>query len=136
MGRQMYKFIGSRIKARVGDYRVFEGTLQAFDPHMNLVLADCEETRTIRKKKGKKETTEKHHLGLVILRGMVVSSIIVENFSENQATDRFAMDDTAKENLGLAVSSSTAPAPKMSAPAQGVGAPAADDMQPQVKRRK
>ena len=86
---------------------------------MNLVLADCEETRIIKKKKGKKEVTEKHHLGFVILRGMVVSSIVVESFNENQATDRFAMDDSAKETLGAAVTSNTAPAPKMSAPAQG-----------------
>ena len=55
----------------------------AFDRHMNLVLADCEEFRRVRpKKKAGEETAPeqemKRTLGLVILRGEIVVSISVE----------------------------------------------------------
>ena len=57
------------------------GTMLAFDKHMNLVIADCEEFRRVKKKQrqGDQEVSEtidqKRTLGLLILRGEAVVSI-------------------------------------------------------------
>ena len=56
----------------------------AFDRHMNLVLAECEEFRRVRSKKKQGEEGPapeqeiKRTLGLVILRGESVVSLSVE----------------------------------------------------------
>ena len=55
----------------------------AFDRHMNLVLADTEEYRKVKSKKGQssgitEEKDEKRVLGLIILRGDSVVSMSIE----------------------------------------------------------
>jgi len=80
----MLSLINWRMKITINDGRSFIGQMLAFDRHMNLVLADCEEFRRVRPKKkpGETETPAmqdmKRTLGLVILRGETVVSLSVE----------------------------------------------------------
>jgi small nuclear ribonucleoprotein B and B' len=79
----MLSLINWRLKVTINDGRTLTGHMLAFDRHMNLVLADCEEFRRVRpKKKAGEETVPeqemKRSLGLVILRGEIVVSISVE----------------------------------------------------------
>ena len=79
----MLSLINWRLKVTINDGRALIGHMLAFDRHMNLVLADCEEFRRVRpKKKAGEETAPeqemKRSLGLVILRGETVVSISVE----------------------------------------------------------
>jgi small nuclear ribonucleoprotein B and B' len=79
----MLSLINWRLKITINDGRALTGQMLAFDKHMNLVLAECEEFRRVRpKKKPGQETLPeqelKRTLGLVILRGETVVSISVE----------------------------------------------------------
>ncbi len=80
----MLSLINWRLKVTVNDGRAFVGQMLAFDRHMNLVLAECEEFRRVRPKKKAGETEAgpmqemKRTLGLVILRGETVVSLTVE----------------------------------------------------------
>lgn len=79
----MLSLINWRLKVTINDGRALTGQMLAFDRHMNLVLADCEEFRRIRPKKkaGEESAGEqeiKRTLGLVILRGETVVSMSVE----------------------------------------------------------
>lgn len=82
---RMVHILNHRIKVVVKDGRWFIGQMIAFDRHMNLVLADCEEFRRVKsaKKKlqqkknspGATQEEEKRMLGLLILRGENVVSL-------------------------------------------------------------
>lgn len=81
----MLSLINWRLKVTINDGRALTGQMLAFDRHMNLVLADCEEFRRVRTKKKDageagpgQEQEIKRTLGLVILRGETVVSISVE----------------------------------------------------------
>lgn len=74
-----------RIRVTLNDNRQLVGQMLAFDRHMNLVIAECEEFRRIKqKKKGHNEDDAtpsqelKRSLGLVILRGEMIVSLAVE----------------------------------------------------------
>lgn len=45
---------------------------------MNVILADCEEFRTIRGKKSKEEKQEKRTMGLLLLRGETIVTMTLE----------------------------------------------------------
>ena len=80
----MLGLINWRLKVTINDGRAFVGQMLAFDRHMNLVLAECEEFRRVRPKKKPGEAEAgpvqemKRTLGLVILRGETVVSLSVE----------------------------------------------------------
>ena len=80
----MVALLNHIIKITLNDGRTVMGKMLAFDKHMNLVLADCEEFRRIKKKRkqGDQEVSEavevKRTLGLVILRGETIVSMTDE----------------------------------------------------------
>lgn len=78
------------MRVTLNDGRQMTGQMLAFDKHMNLVLADCEEFRRVRKKNTKAapapgssaaplvESEEKRTLGLAIVRGANIISLSVD----------------------------------------------------------
>lgn len=79
----MLGLVNWRLKVTINDGRTLTGQMLAFDRHMNLVLAECEEFRKVKPKKkageeARPEQDLKRTLGLVILRGETVVSISVE----------------------------------------------------------
>ncbi|KAF8543544.1 hypothetical protein BDD12DRAFT_788253 [Trichophaea hybrida] len=73
------------MRVTMADSRQLTGTLLAFDKHMNVVLADTEEFRRIKRKPAKAAASqtptiseEKRTLGLIILRGLHIVSMSVE----------------------------------------------------------
>ncbi|KAI0319612.1 hypothetical protein OF83DRAFT_764483 [Amylostereum chailletii] len=93
-GGKMLGLINWRLKVTINDGRALTGQMLAFDRHMNLVLADCEEFRRVRPKKKQGETEAgpeqemKRTLGLVILRGESVVSLTVEGPPPVQDDDK------------------------------------------------
>jgi len=93
----MLGLINWRLKVTINDGRAFIGQMLAFDRHMNLVLADCEEFRRVRPKKKQGESEAgpeqemKRSLGLVILRGETVVSLSVEGPPPVQDDDKKKM---------------------------------------------
>ncbi|KAK5133675.1 hypothetical protein LTR08_007529 [Meristemomyces frigidus] len=88
---KMQGFINYRMRATLVDGRQLVGQMLAFDKHMNLVMADCEEFRKVKRKTkaggapgaaagGQQtvETEEKRTLGLAIIRGAIVVSCSVD----------------------------------------------------------
>lgn len=92
----MMNLINFRLRITLSDSRVLTGQMLAFDKHMNLVLADCEEFRKVKAKSSAKAPTgaaereEKRTLGLVILRGETIVSMSVDGPPPPSAEDQKA----------------------------------------------
>ncbi|KAI9683347.1 MAG: hypothetical protein M1829_005417 [Trizodia sp. TS-e1964] len=89
---KMANLINYRMRVTLNDGRQMTGQMLAFDKHMNLVLADTEEFRRVKRKAGKSaqtapggappaliESEEKRTLGLTIVRGSHIVSVSVES---------------------------------------------------------
>eukprot|EP00918_Siedleckia_nematoides_P023041 GHVU01049576.1.p1 GENE.GHVU01049576.1~~GHVU01049576.1.p1 ORF type:complete len:171 (+),score=18.14 GHVU01049576.1:211-723(+) len=146
MGRntRMQQWINYRVRVTIQDGRMFVGTLSAFDRHMNVVLADCEE---FRRKKTKKTTKQlsgsqddekeiKRTLGFVLVRGEGVISLTAEAPPPAEAR-RMGEGPVAGPGRGQVAGrgmqvSSLASAPAgLAGPVRGVGGPAPALMMPQ-----
>eukprot|EP00585_Thalassiosira_rotula_P008159 CAMPEP_0196143554 /NCGR_PEP_ID=MMETSP0910-20130528/13592_1 /TAXON_ID=49265 /ORGANISM="Thalassiosira rotula, Strain GSO102" /LENGTH=100 /DNA_ID=CAMNT_0041405031 /DNA_START=241 /DNA_END=539 /DNA_ORIENTATION=+ len=79
-GSKLLRYIEHRLRISLIDNRTIVGTFLAFDKHLNLVLVDAEEFRTLSKNRASilEERVEKRSLGLIILRGENVVSMAVE----------------------------------------------------------
>lgn len=84
--------VNYKVRVTTSNTSTFVGTLVSYDKYMNLVLSECEEFRLMKKSKNyldnKKDDTEvdasrvreqKRLLGLVILRGENVISVVAES---------------------------------------------------------
>jgi small nuclear ribonucleoprotein B and B' len=88
----MMNLINFRLRITLSDSRVLTGQMLAFDKHMNLVLADCEEFRKVKSKAGtaQQDREQKRTLGLVILRGETIVSLSVDGPPPPSAEDQKA----------------------------------------------
>jgi small nuclear ribonucleoprotein (snRNP)-like protein len=82
-GSKLLRYVEHRLRVTLQDGRVMVGTFLAFDKHLNLVLSETEEFRTLKKSAASasallEERTEKRTLGLVLIRGENVVSLAVE----------------------------------------------------------
>ena len=68
MAAKLSALVNFRIRVTTIDGRQLVGQMLAFDRHMNLVLADCEEFRRLKKSVNGEHMEEKRTMGLVILR--------------------------------------------------------------------
>ncbi|CAO3614884.1 unnamed protein product [Cunninghamella blakesleeana] len=127
---KMANIINYRLRVTLSDARVLTGQMLAFDKHMNLVLADCEEFRKIKPKgkkndsKDQKEQEIKRTLGLVILRGETIVSISVDGPpppSADEARGRATM--TAGPGIGRPAGRGLPVAPPANAPMVGLAGP-------------
>ncbi|KAI8369548.1 uncharacterized protein BYT42DRAFT_114205 [Radiomyces spectabilis] len=140
---KMTNIINYRLRVTLSDSRVLTGQMLAFDKHMNLVLADCEEFRKVKPKGKTAEGTapleQKRTLGLVILRGETIVSMSVDGPpppSVDESRSRGAglmagpgMGRPAGRGLPAAPPPG-APMVGLSGPVRGVGGPAPGMMAP------
>ncbi|KAG0033457.1 hypothetical protein BGZ81_008410 [Podila clonocystis] len=139
---KMMNLINFRLRITLSDSRVLTGQMLAFDKHMNLVLADCEEFRKVKAKSSAKAPTgatereEKRTLGLVILRGETIVSMSVDGPPPPSAEDQKARISQLSAGTGVAAPAGRGmpvvpgAAPGLTGPVRGVGGPAPGMMLP------
>ncbi|KAK9717396.1 Small nuclear ribonucleoprotein-associated protein B [Basidiobolus ranarum] len=143
-GSKMLNLINYRLRITLSDSRVLIGQMLAFDKHMNLVMADCEEFRKIKSKSGSKvpqgqpDLEEKRTLGLVIIRGEIVVSLSVEGPPPPSVDDQKSRLSqlAAGPGMGRPAGRGLPVAPPgmapmgLGGPVRGVGGPAPSMMMP------
>mmetsp|Transcript_6225 Transcript_6225/g.7886 ORF Transcript_6225/g.7886 Transcript_6225/m.7886 type:complete len:164 (+) Transcript_6225:127-618(+) len=137
-GSKLLRYVEHRLRITLSDSRTITGTFLAFDKHLNLVLSDTEEFRTLRKGSRAnviEERQEKRNLGLIILRGENVVSIAVEGPPPPNAAGRLAPGGPGvASGAGRGVMSvatgmgGAAPVGLGAAPVAGVGGPGGNVM--------
>ncbi|PHH64166.1 hypothetical protein CDD81_4913 [Ophiocordyceps australis] len=138
---KMIGYINWQMRVILYDGRQMVGQMLAFDKHMNLVLADTEEFRRVKRKQtkpvepgsSKMETTileveEKRTLGLTIVRGAQVISVSAESPPPADPSARLGksapggIPATLSAGPGVAKPAGRgAPPPSLAGPAAGVG---------------
>lgn len=132
----MLNYVNYRMKVTLQDSRVLVGYFMAFDKHMNMVLGDTEEFRTLKTKvktNVSEERIEKRHLGLVLLRGENVVSLTVEGpplAPENETVGPSGPGVARAAGRGIPAAPLGAPPMGLVAPMRGIGGPAPGMMQP------
>jgi len=130
---KMAGFINYRMRVTLNDGRQMTGQMLAFDKHMNLVLADTEEFRRIKRKQNKPsapgasasttqtiEQEEKRTLGLTIVRGAHIVSLSVESPPPADPSARLG------KSTGAGLASTLTAGPGVARPAgRGAAAPIA-----------
>ncbi|KAJ2734666.1 Small nuclear ribonucleoprotein-associated protein B [Coemansia sp. BCRC 34962] len=129
-----------RLRLTLADTRVMTGRMLAFDKHMNLVLSECEEFRTIKAKaqNAKSKTQQiKRTLGLVILRGESVISISIDGPPPAPTSSLHPTASTLAAGPGIGrpagrgipIAPPGVAPPGLAGPVRGVGGPAMSTMQ-------
>ncbi|KAM0390867.1 hypothetical protein HYE67_009054 [Fusarium culmorum] len=137
---KMAGYINWRMRVTLNDGRAMTGQMLAFDKHMNLVLADTEEFRRVKRKQNKPaapgasgsgslvESEEKRTLGLTIVRGAHIISLSVESPPPADPSARLGKSAPGGISSALAAGPGVArPAgrgaapPSLAGPAAGVG---------------
>ncbi|KAK9825878.1 hypothetical protein WJX81_000251 [Elliptochloris bilobata] len=135
---KLLQYINYRMRVTITDGRQMVGRFMAFDRHMNLVLGDAEEYRTLPPKKGRSEEDreERRVLGLVLLRGDEVISICIEGPPPADSLVKAKGAAAAGPGVGRAAGRGLPAAPPgqapvgLAGPARGIGGPAPGQMLP------
>ena len=110
----------------------------AFDRHMNLVIAEAEEYRILKSKKGQgltEEKQEKRTLGLIILRGDTIVSMTIEGPPPVEQDEKLTPGGPGVAKAagrGLPVAPVVGAPMGLAGPIRGVGGPVPAAMQPPI----
>lgn len=129
---RMQQWINYRIRVTIQDKRMLVGTFLAFDRHMNLCIADCEEFRKIKQKNSNEETELKRSLGFVMIRGENIVALTAEApppAEPKKVEAGMILPGRAQPaGRGMPVAPLAAAPPGLAGPIRGIGGPAPDHM--------
>lgn len=139
----MANLINYRMRVTLADGRQLTGTLLAFDKHMNIVLADTEEFRRIKRKPTKASapptstapqiSEEKRTLGLIILRGIHIVTLSVESPPPADPSSRLGAPAGGAAGAGVAATGPGIARPAgRGLPIIGMGGPPPGGLPPQM----
>jgi len=116
--RRLGVYLGWKIRITGIDGKTVTGTLTGFDRHVNVILMDAEEHRTL-KNKNKAGKVEEHSrtLGFVVIRGDCILSV--------ECIEKPKKNSKKKDDLSKAL-------PKLGMPLMGKGMPGMMGMMPKM----
>lgn len=121
-GSKLLRYVEHRMRVTLHDGRTIIGTFLAFDKHLNLVLSEAEEFRTLRSKGALvEERLEKRSLGLVLVRGENVVSLAVEGPPPPSVSGKLMPGGPGQASSAGRGAAPMAP-PGVGAPPMGLGA--------------